>query len=400
MSKHWFTWKALDNEQTMIGGLWVGDDAAEIQARLRNEGFFPVAIRRRQKPLREFLMHRAQIRWSFQTRRLANLLEAGIPFLQALEIMTSQKGELTFEQKQWLRVKDRVMAGSDLSEALQDLDSPPTPYVLSMIKAGEHAGNLGKALNEVADELEQDDAFRLKIHTALAYPMLLLIAVLVALFVLSTEVLPMYEKLFVSMDVELPFMTQVILMVGRKLPFILASLFLIAIGGILVLRFRNPNDWKINLKGLMRYLPLLNKIYRLNGLVQFTRILGRLLTTGIPLLEALRLTADTCRGSDMLKLTEQLIQSVRQGQRMAYILNTSEVFPREGAEMLAVAEETGQLDMMLYHITRLFRRDLECQLERLTRMIEPALILLLAGLIGLVAGGVMLPIFELSSHIE
>ncbi|MDQ7095767.1 type II secretion system F family protein [Desulfosporosinus sp. PR] len=399
MSKQWFAWKALNDQQTMLSGLQIGEDAAEVQARLRSEGYFPVAIRKCKKSLKEFVLYRGKVRWSFQTRRLANLLEAGIPLLQALEIMTLSKSRLTFEQKQWQRVKDQVMTGGDLAEALKDLDSPPSPYALSMIKAGEYAGNVGKALSDVADELERDDTFRLKIQTALAYPMLLVIAVLVVLLVLSTGVLPMYERLFASMDVELPFVTRVIFMVGRVLPFFLLSLFFLTAGGILVFRFKNPGNWKINLKGLIGHLPLLSKIYRLSDLVQFTRILGCLLTTGIPLLEALNLTADTLRSSGMLKLTEQLVQSVRQGNRMAYVLSASGIFPEEGAEMVAVAEETGKLDMMFYHITCLFRKDLEYQLERLTRMVEPALILLLAGFIGVVAGGVMLPIFELSSHV-
>ena len=102
----------------------------------------------------------------------------------------------------------------------------------------------------------------------------------------------------------------------------------------------------------------------------------------------------------MLELTNQLVQSVRQGKRMAPLLRASRVFPKPGAEMIAVAEESGRLDQMLHYVTQMFRRELEDQLDLLTRMIEPALILVLAGLIGLVAVGVMLPIFDISSHLE
>jgi len=102
----------------------------------------------------------------------------------------------------------------------------------------------------------------------------------------------------------------------------------------------------------------------------------------------------------MLELINQLVLHVRQGKRMAPLLRASKVFPMEGAEMIAVAEETGQLDRMLQYVTHMFRRELEDHLNRLTRMVEPALILVIAGLIGLVAAGVMLPVFDLSTHLE
>ena len=156
----------------------------------------------------------------------------------------------------------------------------------------------------------------------------------------------------------------------------------------------------MRLELLLVHLPLLGKIYRLRDLVQFSSILERLLSAGIPLLEALHLTAGTLHRFEILELTSQLVQSVRQGRRMAPLLRASRIFPNEGAEMIAVAEESGQLDRMLHYVSQMFRRELEDQLNSLTRMIEPALILILAGLVGLVACGVMLPIFDISSHLE
>jgi len=228
----------------------------------------------------------------------------------------------------------------------------------------------------------------------------LFFAVVVVLYVLSVWVLPMYEKLFMSMGAELPFLTRVIFACGRQLPvFLWSGLGLIA-SGLLVLRLTSPDLWKKRLVHILGRLPLSGKVYRLRDLVQFSRMLGRLLVAGIPLLEALRLTAGALRGPEMLELMNQLVLHVRQGKRMAPLLRASRVFPKEGAEMIAVGEEAGQLDRMLHYVTQMFRRELEDQLDRLTRMIEPALILAVAGLIGLVAAGVMLPIFDLSSHLE
>jgi Type II secretory pathway, component PulF len=210
----------------------------------------------------------------------------------------------------------------------------------------------------------------------------------------------MYEKLFMDMGAELPFLTGVIFACGRKLPVFLWSGLGLITSGLLVLRLTSPELWKKRLERILGRLPLIGKVYRLRDLVQFNRMLGRLLVAGIPLLEALRLTTGALRGQEMLELMNQLVLHVRQGKRMAPLLRASRVFPKEGAEMIAVAEEAGQLERMLHYVTKMFRRELEDQLDRLTRMIEPALILVVAGLIGLVAAGVMLPIFDLSSYLQ
>jgi len=327
-------------------------------------------------------------------------LEAGIPLLQALELMTFHEGKSTFQLEQWKNIKERVAEGSDLSEAMSLLNPSPNSFVLSIIKAGEYTGALGKVLGEVADEADQEAIFNKKIKAALAYPMILVFAVLVVLFVLSVWVLPMYETLFRSMDAELPFVTKVIFACGRKLPFLFWSILGLITGSLLVLRLTSPDHWKKRLRLILGKLPFIGKVYRLRDLVQFSRMLSRLLSAGIPLLEALRLTAGAVRGPEMLELINQLVLHVRQGTRIAPLLHASRVFPKEAAEMIAVAEESGHLDRMLNYVTQMFRSELEDLLDGLTRMIEPILILAVAGLIGLVAAGVMLPIFDLSSQLD
>jgi len=400
MSKQRFVWKAVDVNGIIQHGVWVGNELSEVQTRLRKEGYFPVGIRTSWDWQSVALQARVKMQWSHFARRLSTLLEAGIPLLQALEMMTFHEEKLTLQQEQWKSVKEYVEAGSDLSEALSLLHPSPNSFVLSMIRAGEYTGTLGKVLSEVADELDQEHAYQKKIKSALSYPLFLFCAVFVVLYVLSVWVLPMYEKLFISMGAELPFLTRVIFACGRKLPVVLWSGLGLITSGLLVMRLTSPELWIKRLERSLGHFPLLGKVYRLRDLVQFTRILERLLSAGIPLLEALRLTVGTLRSPEMLELTNQLVLSVRQGNRMAPMLRASQVFPKEGAEMIAVAEETGQLDRMLHYVMQIFRSELEEKLDRLTRMIEPALILAVAGLIGLVAAGVMLPIFDLSSHLE
>ncbi|SPF33046.1 Bacterial type II secretion system F domain protein [Candidatus Desulfosporosinus infrequens] len=400
MSKQRFIWKAVDSNGIIRHGVWEGGDISEVQARLRKVGYFPMGIRLSWNWQCVPFQRRAKMQWSHFILRLATLLEAGIPLLQGLEMMTAYEEKSTFQLEQWKSIKERVKEGSDLSEAMSLLNPAPNTFVLSMIKAGEFTGTLGKVLGEVADETEQEYAYQKKIKAALAYPILLFLGVVVVLYVLSVWVLPMYERLFLGMGARLPFLTRVIFACGHRLPELLwGGLGLISFS-MLALKFTSPDRQKIRLDRLLGLVPLLGKVYRLRDLVQFSRISERLLSAGIPLLEALRLTAGTLRSPEMLELTNQLILGVRQGNRMAPLLRASRFFPKEGAEMIAVAEEVGQLDRMLHYVTQMFRRELEDQLDCLARMIEPALILMLAVLIGLIAAGVMLPIFDLSSHLE
>ncbi|TGE37827.1 type II secretion system F family protein [Desulfosporosinus fructosivorans] len=400
MSRQRFVWKAVDQNGLIQRGILVAHEITEVQKYLRNKGHFPVVIRASRNWQSVLLPSSTNFQWSHFARRLATLLEAGIPLLQALEIMTFHEEKLTFPIEQWKNIKERVEEGSDLSEAISRQNQSPNSFVLSMIKAGEYTGTLEKVLSDVADELDQENVYQKKIKAALAYPILLLFAVVIVLYVLSVWVLPMYEKLFISMGAELPFLTQVIFAGGRILPVVLVSGLGLITGGLVVLKLISPNIFRKRLIHIMGRLPLIGKVYHLRDLVQFSRMLGRLLGAGIPLLDALRLTAGAVSGLEMLQLINQLVLNVREGKHMAPLLRASKAFSKEGAEMIAVAEEVGQLDQMLHYVTQMFRSELEDQLDRLTRMIEPALILALAGLIGLVAAGVMLPIFDLSSHLE
>ncbi|MHB8075019.1 type II secretion system F family protein [Desulfosporosinus fructosivorans] len=400
MSRQRFVWKAVDQNGLIQRGILVAHEISEVQKYLRNKGHFPVVIRTSRNWQSVLLPSSTNFQWSHFARRLATLLEAGIPLLQALEIMTFHEEKLTFPMEQWKNIKERVEEGSDLSEAISRQNQSPNSFVLSMIKAGEYTGTLGKVLSDVADELDQENVYQKKIKAALAYPILLLFAVVVVLYVLSVWVLPMYEKLFISMGAELPFLTQVIFAGGRKLPVVLVSGLGLITSGLVVLKFTSPSSLRKRLIHIRGRLPLIGKVYHLRDLVQFSRMLGRLLGAGIPLLDALRLTAGAVSGLEMLELINRLVLNVREGKHMAPLLRASKAFPKEGAEMIAVAEEVGQLDQMLNYVTQMFQSELEDQLDRLTSMIEPALILALAGLIGLVAAGVMLPIFDLSSHLE
>ena len=407
MKSRSYVWKAVDSEGRVLKGIWELEESNQVRARLFEQGYIPLLIRPQTNWLCRFSVFKikgitARLKfWSGFAKRLGLMLEAGVPLLTALEIMAGS-GDALFSQdsRQWWQVKEYVQAGFDLSASLAKVIPPPSLFVRSMIKAGEQTGRLAQSLLQLADELEQEYILRRKLMLAVSYPSLLLLVSLAVVYVLGVVVLPTYETVFRSLDAELPTVTKVIFSVVSKLPW----LGLIMFGAILIPMFaaflKNPRHiWNELEKWLVR-LPGLTRIYRLRDLAQFSQVLSVGMDAGMHLTESLRLTADTLRTPQMKELTYQLILGVRQGKRLSLILKTHKVFPVAAGEMLAVAEESGRLSVMLQYLAHMFRMELEERLEKLTRLIEPILIVALAGIIGLVAMGVLLPVFEVGTHLK
>ncbi len=393
-------WKAVDTKGQIRHGVCEVSEVAYIRTWLREQGLFPLKIIPRRKGLRSLLARKnAKRQWAVFARRLAIALEAGIPLLKALDIISFHVSRKN-QGIQWQGVKEQIQRGSDLSEALQIVSPAPSLFIQSMVKAGEKTGTLAKSLSEVADDLEQEWLLERKIQAALTYPLLLLGSVLIVVFVLSIWVLPIYEKLFTSLGTHLPYLTVVVFAVGRHLPIVLSAMVVLGSGSMLYLKLSRPRTWQEIMTKFIVGIPLLGPIFRLSELVQFCRVFGGLLAAGIPLLESLQFTKDTVRSRQMQQLIKQVALGVHQGTSLTGVLRGSPLFPADACEMLIVAEETGKLDVMLQRLAIIFRQELEQQLARLTHLVEPTLIVGLAGLIGLVAVGILLPIFDITTSIQ
>lgn len=403
-----FSWKALDQDGQVIQGTWEVNRAADVRTQLFSQGYYPLKIHPKRRILYTLItsldsMNKKsdQLRiWAGITHRLSLLLQAGIPLLQALEILGKQDKRSHFNLLTWDLVKERLEEGVEFSEALDFLVPPPTPYIRAMIQAGEQAGRLPEVLAKMSEELEEEFIFRRKLLGAFAYPAFLLLLTFGVIYALSIFVLPVYARIFSNLDTELPLLTQVIFEIAQFIPHIALILLLFVLGGFLVLRLRYPDTWRGKLNDGFSRLPLFGKIYRLNDCVQFAHVLGALLEAGIPLIDALNLTHGIVRTYPMKKMILQLGVAAREGRRLAPTLRLNRSFPRDASQMLEVGEEAGQLSEMLQHMGRMFRMDLEEQMKSLPQILGPLLIVLLSGIIGLVAVGVLLPIFDVGTHLQ
>lgn len=407
MKSRSFVWKALDQEGNRLEGIWEVRQEGEVRSRLFRKGYYPLAIIPRHRRLFNLLSYveflskkseRLKI-WAGITQRLSHLLEAGLPLLSAITILEKQsKGRIT--RLAWGQVKEQLEAGAELSEALASLVPPPTPYIRAMVQAGERAGRLPEVLAHLSRDLFEEHTYRRKLQGALTYPAFLLVLTIGMIYALSFLVLPVYEQIFLSMNAELPVMTRVIFRVSHGLPLLVLGVFSVGMGSVLFLRLRYPDDWRERLRGGLSKVPFWGRVYQLYDYLQFSQILGTLLEAGIPLLEALRLTHGAVLTFSMKRIVVELEEAVRAGKRLTAVLTGRADFPGDAAQMLEIGEESGQLSTMLYHLSRLFQMELEEQMAQVPHLVGPLFVMVLAGIIGLVAIGVLLPVFDIGTHLQ
>ncbi|NLM22055.1 MAG: type II secretion system F family protein [Peptococcaceae bacterium] len=382
-------WKAVDERGKMQSGLIYcrGEDMAIN--RLRSRNLYPLFLR---AAVFSSLWLRAGNRrgqkyWARIARQIGTLLDAGLPMLTILEILQTRETN-SFRQNQWLVVYNQVKAGYDLSSALKEFIPSPGPFVQAMITAGERSGTLAFSLLEVADQLEEEYYFSRKIKGVLFYPCLLLILALTVLFTLSSIVFPMYNELFQQTNAQLPILTRGLMHFGSSIPYLL--LIIIFFGSITMFKNRKKMVWTM---------PGMQQIMKGKALQQFCTLFAKFINAGIPLLECLMLLESIVWRQELIQLLDQMKTAVREGRRITPVLENSSFFPPVGAKMLGIAEESGRLSEMLNYLAKVFKQELEEKLEQYPRVLEQLLVIGMAGLIGLVAVGMLLPVFDLSTHI-
>lgn len=402
-----FFWKAANAEGQIVQGTWQGTGLPEIRRRLFQEGYYPILIRSsrtiadlisglpfvQRRP--NFLQY-----WAKLSQRLGMLLEAGVPIISALELMSMQEQAKAKGYTNWDEVKGHLEAGSDLSEALNTVIPPPSPAIKALIRAGEQAGKLPMILSQLASDLETEYRFRRKIRGILAYPSFLFLLAIAVVYVLSIFVLPVYEQVFSNFDSSLPVVTQVIFAIARWVPPVLSLLVLCIAVSLLILRLKYLKAWKDKLYEYLERIPGLNSLYRQSDQVQFFRILGMLLEAGLPLIEALNLSQDTVHLRSMKRKIQELTYAAHEGRYLSIILRADSFFSPDVSVLWAIGEESGELSTILQHLAQMIRQELEEKIERFNQILGPAFVIGIAAMVGAVAIGVMMPVFEIGTKIQ
>ena len=329
-------------------------------------------------------------------RQLANLLQAGLPLIKALNNIIAQPGSQRLHSV-LKDVREHIQRGNSLSQAMGAHPEVFNSLEVNVIKSGEASGQLAEVIAKIADVREKDLILSQKIGSALAYPLLLSAVGAMTLFVLTSYVLPKFVVLFQDLDQELPLLTAMLVRVSLFSERYWAAI-LLSVGALIAfgVRFARTGRGRLWIDTLLNTLWFSRILVMRIQTGKFSRTLASLLESGVPILTGLAIVADTMSNRVYRRVLKQVHTQVAQGRHLSEALGKYKIFEPNTVDLIAVGEQGGQMPQMLTRIADMNERDAGRQLESLVFMLEPLLILLLGGVIGIIVMAILLPIFEIN----
>jgi type IV pilus assembly protein PilC len=331
------------------------------------------------------------------SRQFATMINAGLAMVRCLDILSEQTEDKKLQQT-LIQVRRDVEGGSTLSNALGKHPNIFSTLYISMVKAGEMGGVLDEVLERLANFMEKDFSLKKKVKSALTYPLVILVMALGIVFFLVTYILPTFVSLFEGMNLTLPLPTKILIIItkGAKNPWIVFPVIgLVILGGFALNRYIQTPFGRKQYDLLRLNIPVFGLLNKKVSISRFCRTLGTLLSSGVPIMQALEIVGKAS-GNEIIALTVSKIrESIREGESIASPLGASGMFPPMVTQMVAVGEETGNLDAMLSKISDFYDTEVEYMLASLTSMLEPIMIVGMGGIVGFIVISVFLPLYQL-----
>ena len=373
----------------------------EVVKYLRRRRLIPITVREKPKDIKIGLRRKAKTRdIVIVTRQFATMINAGLPLVQALQILARQTTNPTL-QSSVEKVVHEVEAGRTLADALKDHPKIFSPLYVNMVAAGEAGGILDTILLRLATFLEKSEALARKVKGAMIYPGVVLSVAAAAIVILLLFVIPTFQTMFASFNQQLPLPTRIVIGVSQALQTYWLWIFVGTVGvGFLFQRWISTPSGRLTFDRLMLRLPLLGSLVRKAAIARFTRTLGTLLSSGVSILEGLEITARTAGNRVIHDAVMGSRASIAGGESIAEPLRISGAFPPMVTQMINVGEETGDLDGMLNKIADFYDEEVDVAVESLLKALEPAMIVILGTIVGGMIVAMYLPIFGMVSAIQ
>lgn len=406
-----FLYEALDRQGKQVKGIIEASTEDVIIEKLRDMGYYPLNVKPHKTkasqvdilalPGLKIFFHRVKRKHitSF-TRQLATLVDAGLPIVRSLNILTEQTESVIFKEK-IKQVSDDIEAGGTLSESFAKHPKIFDKLYVNMVRAGEIGGVLEVVLNRIAIFMEKGAAVMSKVKSAMMYPIVVILLAGVIVGFIMVKIIPEFIAIFEQLGAELPAPTMVL---------VHASNFLI-------------NDWWKGILGIIAFYILVKKIYATKtgkflmdyyklklpvfgtlfqkaAVARFASTLGTLITAGVPILQALDIVRDSSGNEIIARAMDKVYQSVKDGETIHEPLSQCPVFPPLVYHMIAVGEETGAIDQMLNKVAEAYEQEVDDMVDGLTTLMEPILIVVLGAIVGGIVIALYLPLFDLPNHID
>ncbi len=331
------------------------------------------------------------------TRQFATMISAGLPLVQCLDILAKQASKPAFG-KVISEVTREVEAGATLSDALGKHKSVFDDLFRNMVAAGEAGGVLDEILMRLATYIEKADALKRKVQSAMVYPGVVLTVALGATAFMLIFIIPTFARMFTDFGGELPLPTKIVLGMSN---FLTSWWWTLILGGIAAViafqRYYATENGHRAVDGFMIKAPVLGDVLLKGAVARFTRTLGTLISSGVPILAGLEITARTAGNKVIAEAIMSARASIREGETVSAPLKASGVFPPMVTQMISVGEQTGALDEMLTKIAVFYEAEVDTAVDTLTSIIEPIMIVVMGGIVGGMVVSMYLPMFKLIS---
>jgi len=399
-----YQWKARTRQGTLKKGEIEAVNDQAVMAQLRSQLLMPVTVKEKAKDVTEYLKFIKQGITTRElvifTRQFATMIDAGLPLVQCLDILAEQNPNKRF--KGIIReVRQEVEQGSTFAEALRKHPKPFDALYVNLVQAGEIGGILDTILNRLAVYLEKADSLARKVKGAMVYPTTVLVVAIGVVVLMLVKVIPTFAKMFTDFGGELPAPTAMVIAMSEFMQqwiwAFMIGVFLVSAGFLRarkqIPRFRRATD-ALFLRAWI-FGPLLQKV----AVARFTRTLGTMIASGVPILDGLEIVARTAGNMVIEEALMDVRSAISEGKTIAEPLQESGVFPGMVVQMIAVGEETGAMESMLSKIADFYDEEVDAAVEALTALLEPMMMVFLGGTVGGLLIAMYLPIFKIAETI-
>ena len=397
-----YVWEGRSRKGTMERGEISAANEAAVRLALRRQQIQAIKIEAKPKDILKRLKFSRRKKVKEKdivvfTRQFATMIDAGLPLVQCLEILSSQQDNATLKEV-LLKVKADVEAGSTFADALRKHPTVFNELFCNLVTAGETGGILDTILNRLAAYIEKSMNLKKKVKTAMVYPIAVLVIAMVVVVGMLVFVIPVFQKMFADMGGTLPAFTQMVINLSdfMRRYFLLVGAVLAALYFVFQ-RYYKTERGQETIDGYLLKLPIFGSLIRKVAIAKFTRTLGTMLSSGVPILEGLDIVARTAGNKIIEKAILKTKISIGEGKTIAEPLGASGVFPPMVVQMISVGESTGALDSMLSKIADFFDDEVDAAVAALTSLLEPLLMVFLGSAIGAIVVAMYLPIFQMAS---
>jgi type IV pilus assembly protein PilC len=392
-----FNWEGMDRKGQRIKGRAVAQNEQSLKADLRRQGVVATRIRKQSKAFSSGGRIKPEDIAIF-SRQLATMLGAGIPLVQAFEIIGTGHDKPAM-QKLVLEIKAEVEGGTSLHESLAKHPLYFDDLFVNLVEAGEQAGALEGLLDKIATYKEKSEAVKKKVKKALFYPAAVLVVAVIVTVILLIFVIPQFEDLFKSFGADLPAFTQMIINLSKFVQHYGILLALAVGGGIYSFTYFYKRSRRMRqvLDRLSLKLPIIGPILNKAAIARYARTLSTMFAAGVPLVEALDSVAGACGNIVYEDGVMKMRDEVATGQRLQRAMENTGLFPNMVVQMIAVGEESGALDTMSGKVASFYEDDVDAAVDSMSSLLEPLIMAILGVLVGGLVIAMYLPIFKLGS---